>query len=493
VKARPEDVIVLRTAADFYLRTNDLAEAEACLRKVIGLGAKDAEAATWARSVLAVVLAASGDYQRSREAMKLVGLTDEKAEKAPPPSQNVEQERSMAAVLALKPGRREHLRAIEILERLAGRQALSREDRFLLIQLYEQVGKPQRAWDLMVPLLQAGGNPRYLAHAVGFLLDQNRFDEAEPWLADLEKLQRQSLPLRTVYLRARLLKGRGKAPDGMALLVKAATEKDAVTAVRVAVLIENFGYAAEAENLYRRYAKEAKEPDAVLVLAQYLGRRKRTAEALDLCEGAWEKCRPAAVAEASLAVLNAAPGTEEQFGRLEKRLTAALEKQPDQSELVLCAASLCELRGQYDAAEALYRKVLARDARNAVAANNLAWILALREGKGDDALAYVGRAIDVLGPIPELLDTRALAYLAAGQADVALADLREALDRPGLDAKVRSSLYYHLIQAELRTGGRREDVEKTWRDAATQGLARDVLHPLERAAYDKLAGELGRP
>ena len=192
----------------------------------------------------------------------------------------------MAAVLALKPGRREHLRAIEILERLAGRQALSREDRFLLVQLYEQVGKPQRAWDLMVPLLQAGGNPRYLAHAVGFLLDQNRFDEAEPWLADLEKLQRQSLPLRTVYLRARLLKGRGKGPDGVALLVKQAAGKDAVTAVRVAALIENLGYPAEAEDLYRRYAKEAKEPDAVLVLAQYLGRRKRTAEALDVCEGA---------------------------------------------------------------------------------------------------------------------------------------------------------------------------------------------------------------
>ena len=158
------------------------------------------------------------------------------------------------------------------------------------------------------------------------------------------------------------------------------------------------------------------------------------------------------MAEASLAILNAAPGTEEQFGQLEKRLTTALEKQPGRSELVLCMASLCELRGRYDAATTLYREVLAQDGRNAVAANNLAWILALHEGKGDDALTYVGRAMDVLGPIPELLDTRAVAYLAAGQADVALADVREALDRPGLDAKVRSSLYYHLIQAEMRTG-----------------------------------------
>ena len=94
VKARPEDVTVLRTAADFYLRVNDMPEAKACLRKVIDLGAKDVEAASWARSVLAVVLAASGDYQQSRKAMQLVGLTDDKTDKAATASENVEQERS---------------------------------------------------------------------------------------------------------------------------------------------------------------------------------------------------------------------------------------------------------------------------------------------------------------------------------------------------------------------------------------------------------------
>src|SRR5262249_7483804 len=54
LQARPDDLVVLRAAADFYLRSNDMTQAESCLRKVIALGVKDPAAASWARTVLAV-------------------------------------------------------------------------------------------------------------------------------------------------------------------------------------------------------------------------------------------------------------------------------------------------------------------------------------------------------------------------------------------------------------------------------------------------------
>ena len=75
--------------------------------------------------------------------------------------------------------------------------------------------------------------------------------------------------------------------------------------------------------MYRWFAtnaKEAKEPEAVLTLARYLGRRKRTREALDVCELAWENCPAVAVAEASVAVLHDGQPDEEQFQRVERRL-----------------------------------------------------------------------------------------------------------------------------------------------------------------------------
>jgi tetratricopeptide (TPR) repeat protein len=490
LKERPDDLAALRAGADFYLRINDVTEAERCLRKVIAVGVKDAAAAAWARAVLAVVLASHGDYQSSREALALVGLMDGRRDDGP--AAGLEQERARAVVLALQPGRKQTLEAIDILERLAARQPLSPEDRFLLVQLYERVGEAGKARDRLLPLVQSGGNARYLAHHIDRLLREGRTSEAEGWLPDLEKLQPGSLPV--AALRARLLKARGKMAEGAALLKRQAEGKDAATAARVAALVEDLGDAAGAEDLYRRYAAESKQPDRALVLARYYGRHGRVREALDLCEGTWAACAPEAVGEASVGVLNdagAAAGADDRT-RVERRITQELGKRPGSAGLTVCLASLEEVGGRYEKAEALYRQAIERDPRNAIALNNLAWILALRQGRGEEALALVGRAIDVLGPIPELLDTRAVAALAAGRRDAALADLREALGRTTLDPKVRASLSFHLAQAEAGAGAK-EEAEKAWREATSAGLKAELLHGLERPAYDKLARAMGRP
>jgi tetratricopeptide (TPR) repeat protein len=496
VRAKPEDLTVLRTAADFSLRTNDIDAATKRLRKVIELGVKDPEAAAWAEPVLAVVLASQGDYQDSREALALLGLLNRKADALPPPAEDVDRERSRAVVLALQPGRQARREAVALLERLNARRPLSPEDQFLLIQLYEQVGEPAQAREGIPLLLQVGdgARPRYLAYAVGVSIDHRRFDEAEDWLKELEKAQPQGL--RGVFLRARLLKARGKGPEGVSLLKRQADGKDTKTVRTVASLVEELGDGS-AEELYRRYAAEAREPEAALVLAGYLGRCGRTADALDVCDRAWETCPAAAVAEASLTALHAGRPDEAQLARVGRRLQAALEKQPGQPALTLCLASLEELRGRYDSAVALYRKVLQSDGRNvvaknnlAVAENNLAWILALRDGKGEEALAHAGRAVEILGPRPEVLDTRAVADLAAGRIDAALDDLQAALDCVEVDGKVRASLEFHLARAYARAGNR-EEAKNAWQEGAAHGLTADLLHPLERAEYAKLAGDFG--
>ncbi len=90
----------------------------------------------------------------------------------------------------------------------------------------------------------------------------------------------------------------------------------------------------------------------------------------------------------------------------------------------------------------------------------------------------------VLGPNSELLDTRALAYLAQGKVEQAAADLRAAVqDRPS------TSKYYHLAQVEKRLGNV---------DAARAALEKaQELHgehnpftPLELKGYKQLMNEL---
>jgi tetratricopeptide (TPR) repeat protein len=157
---------------------------------------------------------------------------------------------------------------------------------------------------------------------------------------------------------------------------------------------------------------------------------------------------------------------------------------------LLCLANLHDLRSRYQDAEAIYLQVIERDGRNAMALNNLAWLLALKDGKGDQALLLINRAIDIVGPIPEFLDTRALASLTLGRSDLALADLEESV-RPSLAASVLALINFHLVQAYQMAGKPRE-AAKAWRAAKASGLEATALHPLELKKYQELAGLMDR-
>lgn len=489
LKARPDDAVVLRTAAEFYLQANDLQAAERSLKKLIESDKRDRGAASWARSLLAVVLAAEGGDERASEALKLVGKPDDSGRDGESVVETVQRERARAVVLAMRPERESQREAIDILEQINTRQPLSSEDRFLLVQLYDRIGNAAKARERMLPLLKSG-SARYLAYHINALLLQGQAVEAEAWLADLEKMEPSSLP--TAFLKAKLLKAQGRGSEAAPLLKDKAKGQDAPTVRRIAALLEDVGCGADAIVFYRQYAEQAKKPEAILPLAGCLARQNRLGEALDLCDRAWQTCPPLVAAEASVNLLQMSRPESKDLDRVERRLKEALDKDRGSAQLLLCRGSLQEVRGRYQDAENIYRQVLARDPRNAVALNNLAWILALRDGKGDEALLGVNRAIEVLGPIPELLDTRAVAALAAGRTKQALTDLQDALARPNLEPKVRFSIVIHLAQAHQRAGDIAK-AKKSWKEAHAGEIRVEALHGLERAGYDRLSRELGRP
>lgn len=489
LQERPNDASVLQIAADFYLRTNELSAAERCLRRIITSVKNDRLLVAKVRSLLAVVLAAQGGDEQAKEAMTLIAKSEESEQEADSGSATMERERAQAVVLAMRPERSEQCKAIDILERLSSRQTFSSEDRFLLVQLYDRVGNSAKARERMLPLLKLG-NARYLAYHILSLLRQGQTMEAEAWMADLEKLDPSSL--HTVFLKARLLKAEGRVAEAAKLLKRRAEgEEDPPTLRSVAALMDEIGCGNEAIALYRRYAEQVKASEAILPLAQCLGRQNQLEEALELCDRAWKTCPPRLVAAVSVDILQSGRPDAAQMDRVERRLNDAIEKDGS-GELLLFLGSLQELRGCYQEAEALYRKTLQHNPNNPVALNNLAWIVALRDGKGEEALVEVNRAIEVLGPIPELLDTRAVALLATGQTELALADLQTALDRTNLDPKVRFSISIHLALAN-QLAGNTVKAKKVWRDGHAQGGRIEALHGLERGRYEKLLQELGQP
>ena len=114
----------------------------------------------------------------------------------------------------------------------------------------------------------------------------------------------------------------------------------------------------------------------------------------------------------------------------------------------LLQAELLELQGRSAEVDKAYRAILDRKdlagPQMAIVANNLAFHLA-RPETAEEAKQLIDKAILELGPHPDLLDTRGVVRLAAGENKEALADLEEA----ALDPSPLKLL--HLAAAQVAT------------------------------------------
>ncbi len=253
-----------------------------------------------------------------------------------------------------------------------------------------------------------------------------------------------------------------------------------------AVLFDRFGLVKEAEQAYRAdVARKPIEAARVLALIEFLARHDRPREALDLCEpevGTW---RPEAVAQASLAIYKAKSVTEPQRRKVEAWVQEMLQQQPDNVVLNTKLADLRTLQGNYTESEAIYRRSLGANRDNVEALNNLAWQLALREDTPGEALKLVDRALDVAGPNPTLLNTRAVILMQLSQGDLAIKALREAVrsqpDKP--------TYYFHLARAYQMTKSP-SDAREALERSRVLGLTEEIVDPLERGTFRKLSREI---
>jgi predicted Zn-dependent protease len=474
--AGPGDALALRNLADFYLRTGDRAKAEQSLRQLLAPGANPPpETAVWARRSLAVTLASRGDLPRFREAQTLLDASAARGEPT------ADDQFARALVLATQPDQRGE--AIRVLKQLAGPASSMPAQRFLLAQLYEAEGEWELARREMYALLLAHErNPVYLAHYARSLLRRGEAAEAEPWVDRLAEVLGPRFEV--LELKARVLKGKGRPDEAAGVLRAYATSKDAQPP-RAARLLDELGFPEDAERVYRDHLAAGKDPQGPLWLAAYLARHDRLPEALDLCERARTTCPAELVARASVSALRTGRADRDQVQRVERWLTEVAGQRPDSVALLALLADLRVYAGRHDEAAALYRRILARSPKDPVALNNLAFLLAVKDGRTGEALGLINQAIDAAGAHPELLDTRAVIQVRANRADLALADLNQAVALAPSAAK-----YFHLAQARL-LANERSGAREAYQKAVESGLTVIGLNPLEQPELDRLGKELG--
>ena len=133
------------------------------------------------------------------------------------------------------------------------------------------------------------------------------------------------------------------------------------------------------------FKKAADRPATTLAYAEFLARRNRGREALDLCARLWSAGPPETAARACTAVLDAGKADNEQVQRVASWLEDATARQPASTTLLVGLATVRERQGRYPEAEALYRQAIARGDGGVVPLNNLAWPSRLQEGQGGEA------------------------------------------------------------------------------------------------------------
>jgi tetratricopeptide (TPR) repeat protein len=473
--ARPTDPAVLQMSSEVYFRAGQRPMAEQCLRKLLDPKVKASpEVRAAGRRSLAQLLATSGNYASFKDALALLKPDDGKE------PESHEDQKALARVLATQPSeRQEAIQRLENLEKLPGYSA---NDRYLLATLYEEDGDwPKSRAQMQTLLGQKPDNGLYLTAYLEFLLKHHEDGEAALWLDKLQAMQPQTL--QTLRLRALILAKSGQTPEATRQL-RQYLESHAEHQAAVAAILDEVGQTAEAEAIYRRLASLPDRPENQLLLAAHLGNHGRVAEALQICEPAWRTCRPEMVASTIVAILRNSHLEALPLEAVQRQFTAALKSQPQSVALHLLQAELYELQGQYADAMGMYRAALQLPSRPVVALNNLAWLLALKEGNATGAITLLQEAVERAGPTADILDTRGVTLLVGNNPGDALKDLQSAVrQRPS------ASEYFHLAQACERS----DDLaaaRQALRKAKELGLQDSGLHPLERESCRQLLKRL---
>ena len=136
-------------------------------------------------------------------------------------------------------------------------------------------------------------------------------------------------------------------------------------------------------------------------------------------------------------------------GRRSKAQALMREWLNDRPRSLLVAIALAESHlaaNELDAARVAYERVLAIDARNAGALNNLATVL---QRQGDQRALDFARQAHALAPeVAEINDTLGWVLVSQGEAQEGLRFLREAFARQGQNPEIR----YHIAEALAALG-----------------------------------------
>jgi len=446
----PDDLEAIRSLAAFEVRKGRTADAKKLLDRILSSTAEDSgPAKAWARRLTAELTAERGTHRELQVALAI--LRENRDRDGKPSAEDLSLEISL---LANRPEPANWRKAIGLVDELAALQPLTTAQRLLRAQLHEKTGQWDEARNELVSLVAKRETPpAYVAMLVEKLIEHGEVSTARTWLRRLQQAVPESAI--TLALEAKLALAENDRP----LAIERARQlmpggvvgsDNPAQLAAVGKLMEELGFLKAADRVFEQYA--ALTGEGVLARINFLGRQARGEEAIDLLETHWdtlslERALGVGLQVVRLQVDEAASNVI--AARVRTRIDAAKRIDPGSLVIRLLDGELSSLEGRDADAERMYRGLLEGQeldpAQRAIVANNLAFHLAEPPSAGE-ARQLIDAAIEELGPLPDLLDTRGLAKLAEGDSRGAAEDLREAVLQPS------AMKLLHLAAAELAAG-----------------------------------------
>jgi tetratricopeptide (TPR) repeat protein len=493
-EGRLDEPAVARRMAEFYLLWSskyaaNRGKAYRYINRILksvyeGKTPADDVQAQWARQQAARLLSLNNTYRDSLKAEQL--LVDDSG-KVTPGDRDV-----LIEVLSRRGDPASRERVVSLLRDIQKERTLEPARELQLGVALNELGR----WDeCRLQMDQAiARHPQDLGLQTAYasmLITRKEFGPAQRWINQIKTLPNTARPV--TELEIRLANAQGQKDKVRASLeqitpdLRVLNAEQLETVLSVAQLAESFGDYEYALKLIREY--DRRQPGRELELARLVAQYGPLDEAITLLTQALNRDMDAA---AGLAVdmlrRRRAEDPEKLDAAVGRIIAAARRDDPESARRMISEAEMLEVQGRYEDSIAAYEKLLARDdvpeLMRAAASNNLAYLLGSTGAKLDAALAAANEAIDVLGPISDVLDTRALVYTARGDYAQAIEDMQLAV-KVGATA----SKYYHLAAA-LLAGGDEMGALEAWKKVDESKLTSEGVSESERAKFAEVKAKI---
>jgi tetratricopeptide (TPR) repeat protein len=490
---RLDDPQVNQRMAEFYLAWGEFdptkrALAAPYLNRLLKIGYDDKSKqndsiVAWGRRQAARLFSLRGDYQDSLKAEQLL------AGVAAGPDAAAEDQEMLVDILNRRGDPASRLRAIDLLKSIQKQRGLQPAYELLLGEALAGVGRWSECERHMQDAITR--HPDDLALRVGLiemLIDRKDAVAAESWLQKLDAIPggRQAVP----QLRIRLAAAQGKKEQVRKMLesitpnLTGVLSEDQLRIIySVALLANNVGDNEYALKLMTAFARRI--PGHELELAQFTalyGDVELGFNMLrELFPARMDDVLPIVVEILRRRRLEAPEKLDEIVNQM---VGQARRNDPEAARRMVLEAESLEIQQRFKDAIDAYRRILERDdvpkVVRASALNNQAFLLAMMKQDLDKALENANEAMEILGPISDILDTRALVYLHRGEADKAVQDLQLAVM-----IGATASKYFHLAEAYLAAGNESK-AQEAWKEALARNISVETTPVVEQPDLKEL-------